>query len=250
MSAAKGSACTPLGPIVATYVYDSSQGQHTHSARTKITPLIVDTQFRDSARKLLGPICSARGMGWNRQKENWVHLNLTFTTALLGAITSFVFNITDNFDQFLTILPLIIFILIPQNVSDFYFLTHLVLELLVFIYFEFLVINDLPTWILNNHFSTFSVSYFPVQYISLFKSRGLEQCNIKVIPASVKQLLLKYLSKYILVPKKQVQEIDYYDLHWARERDTPFCRTEQSECTMMRRAIQIGGLNTIALISN
>ena len=39
MPAAKGSARTPLGPIpkiVATYVYASSQGQRTHSARTNI----------------------------------------------------------------------------------------------------------------------------------------------------------------------------------------------------------------------
>ena len=37
MPAAKGSARTPLGPIpkiVATFVYASSQGQRTHSART------------------------------------------------------------------------------------------------------------------------------------------------------------------------------------------------------------------------
>ena len=45
MPAAKGSARTPLGPIpkiVATFVYASSQGQRTHSARTKI-PKIVAT---------------------------------------------------------------------------------------------------------------------------------------------------------------------------------------------------------------
>ena len=45
MPAAKGSACTPLGlipKIVATFVYASSQGQRTHSARTKI-PKIVAT---------------------------------------------------------------------------------------------------------------------------------------------------------------------------------------------------------------
>ena len=40
MPAAKGSARTPLGPklpkIVATFVYASSQGQRTHSDRTKI----------------------------------------------------------------------------------------------------------------------------------------------------------------------------------------------------------------------
>ena len=34
MPAAKGSARTSLGPIVATFVYASSQGQRTHSART------------------------------------------------------------------------------------------------------------------------------------------------------------------------------------------------------------------------
>ena len=34
MPAAKGSARTPLGPIVATFVYASSQGQRTLSART------------------------------------------------------------------------------------------------------------------------------------------------------------------------------------------------------------------------
>ena len=39
MPAAKGSARTPLGPIlkiVATYVYANSQGQRTHSARTNL----------------------------------------------------------------------------------------------------------------------------------------------------------------------------------------------------------------------
>jgi hypothetical protein len=40
MPAAKGSARTPLGPkmpfIVANYVYASSQGQRTHSARTNV----------------------------------------------------------------------------------------------------------------------------------------------------------------------------------------------------------------------
>ena len=36
MPAAKGSARTPLGPILATFVYASSQGQRTHSAQNKI----------------------------------------------------------------------------------------------------------------------------------------------------------------------------------------------------------------------
>jgi hypothetical protein len=36
MPAAKGSAHTPLGPIVVTFVYASSQGQRMHSTRTKI----------------------------------------------------------------------------------------------------------------------------------------------------------------------------------------------------------------------
>ena len=46
MPAAKGSARTPLGPIpkiVATFVYDSSQGQRTHFARTKIQMWLFTT---------------------------------------------------------------------------------------------------------------------------------------------------------------------------------------------------------------
>ena len=49
--AAKGSARTPLRPIpkiVAAYVYASSQGQSTHSARTKIPKIVATYVYASS----------------------------------------------------------------------------------------------------------------------------------------------------------------------------------------------------------
>jgi hypothetical protein len=61
MPAAKGRAGTPLGPkekipkIAATFVYASSQGQRTHSARTNF----CTSQFPSSQVKMRGVHCAA-----------------------------------------------------------------------------------------------------------------------------------------------------------------------------------------------
>ena len=105
MQSAKGSARTPLGPIpkiVATFVYASSQGQRTHSARTKISilrswdieepfvhplvPFIISSNIRHSITKIcwfqiirwnlswLGPVSQVRQgfLGQTSQSE-WVY---------------------------------------------------------------------------------------------------------------------------------------------------------------------------------
>jgi hypothetical protein len=72
MPAAKGSARTPLGPIpkiVANFVYASSQGQRTHSARTKI--LYLDKRLIILKEKKQAGTCKANKDYLGVQRGHW-----------------------------------------------------------------------------------------------------------------------------------------------------------------------------------
>jgi hypothetical protein len=72
MPAAKGSARTPLGPympfIVATYVYASSQGQRTHSARTNF----VQKKILDLKQNVYKDLGTKTFLGWAQLSKTFL----------------------------------------------------------------------------------------------------------------------------------------------------------------------------------
>ena len=97
MQAAKGSARTPLGPIVATFVYASSQGQLTHSARTNLFQWPSHTSDQISVYsywKILSRFCQISFNYISRKFKEKYTLNL---------ITAFFLSCVCNFLQIKTI---------------------------------------------------------------------------------------------------------------------------------------------------
>jgi hypothetical protein len=88
MPAAKGSARTPLGPIskiVATFVYASSQGQRTHSARTNSGHLRLCQQPRAAHALRSDQLCENKF----KNKDDFTCEHLAFVPATEDSITLF-----------------------------------------------------------------------------------------------------------------------------------------------------------------